>query len=99
MDFVAELGNPALKPMDNPVFLSLVERSGAAFLVDLTRAQQRIDNHKNLMSKRDNRLLLATPCGQPPVEGRQKCFRLLDRCPSSLDQRASQVFVPIADTC
>ena len=69
MDFVAELGNPALQAMDNPVFLPLIERRGAAFLIDLAGIQQRIDDHENLMRHRHNRFLLpATPDQSPEPE-------------------------------
>ena len=67
MDCVAELGNPALQPMDNPVFLPFIKCGGTAFLIDLTRPQYRIDNHENLMRQGNNLLLLPPSCRQSMV--------------------------------
>lgn len=73
MNVVAELGDPALQPMDDPVFLSLIECGSTTFLVDLATLQQRVDNHENLMRQRHNRFLLAAP----PVDDKTRPRRSL----------------------
>ena len=97
MDFVAEVGDAPLQPMDDSVFLSLIECGSTTFLIDLTTLQQRVDNHEYLMRQRHNRFLLAAPRRQPTVKRGQEGLALLDRRPRRLDQGAAQILVPIAD--
>src|SRR4051812_14708223 len=97
MDCVAELGNSALQPMDDPIFLTFIECGGTTFLIDLTRTQQCIDQHENLMRQGNNRLLLPAPRGQPTINCGQERVGLLDGSPGRLDQRAPQIRVPIAN--
>src|SRR3712207_2586927 len=97
MDFIAELGNPPLQAMDDPIFLALIERDSAALLIHFAALEQRIDDHQYLMRHCDNRFLLAPPGRQPTIERRQERLALLDRRPGCLDQSTAQVLVPVAN--
>jgi hypothetical protein len=52
---------------------------------------------EDFMGQRNNRHLLAASGGQASVERRQERVRLLDRCPGSLNQRATQIAITIAN--
>src|SRR5262245_42033026 len=97
MDCVAELGNSALQPMNDPIFLALIEGGGAALLIHFTPLEQRVDDHQDLMRYCDDRFLLAPPGRQTPIERRQERLALLDRGPGCLDQCAAQILIPITN--
>ena len=87
MDGIPELGNPALQPVDDPIFLAFIKCGGTAFRIDLAGLKQRVDDHEDLMRQRHNRFLLPPPRRQAAEECGQKGVALLDRRPSRLKER------------